>query len=200
MALVNLNAREKGIREAFQGSVRSNSKLQATATSQKLLGFYGIREDSSDQDALLSITSFITDIMFYAPSVAMAQKWEMSYLCHFNEGNPWEGLYHGRANHMLDIAYLWQNYNHILTLSQQAVARRFAEHVVTFTAGQEAGPNFKLGHQVTVYGPSSQGITSRVSHMDDEEATSRRTAFFKLAEEAGGLDVLLEAASHFLMG
>lgn len=200
MALVNLNARERGIRKAFQGSVRSNPKLQATATSQKILDFYGIREDSSDQDALLSITSFITDIMFYAPSVTMAQTWETSYICHFNEGNPWEGLYRGRASHMLDIAYLWQNYNHILTSPQEAVARRFAEHVVGFTAGQEAGPKFKLGHEVTVYGPSSQGISSQASHMDDEEATSRRATFFKLAEEAGGLDVLLEAASHFLIG
>ena len=200
MALVNLNARERGIREAFQGSVRANPTLQATATSQKILNFYGIRDDSSDQDALISIISFITDIMFYAPSVTMAETWETSYLCHFNESNPWEGLYQGRANHMLDIAYLWQNYNHILTKSQKAVARKFAEHVVGFTAGQEPVPNFKLGHQVTVYGPSSQDISSRVSRMDDEEATSRRTAFFKLAEEAGGLDVLLNAASRFLMG
>lgn len=200
MALINLNAREKGIREAFQGSIKSNPNLQTTATSQRILDFYGIREDSSDQDALFSITSFITDVMFYAPSVKMVQAWEASYLCHFNEGNPWEGLYHGRANHMLDIAYLWQNYNHTLTPAQEGVARVFAEHVVGFTAGREAVPKFKLGHQVTVYGPSCQGISSRVSHMDDGEATSRRTTFFKLAEEAGGLDVLLEAASRFLMG
>lgn len=201
MALVNLNAREKGIRAAFQESVRSHPQLQQhTATCEKILEFYHIKDSTSDQDALLRIISFVTDIMFYAPSVALSQTWEKSYLCHFNEGNPWPGLYQDRANHMLDIAYLWQNFNHTLAEPQKAVARVFADHIISFTAGQEVVPSFMPDQRVTVYGPSSQGFSSCFGHMEDEGITARRTALFRLAEEAGGMDVLLNVVSRFLMG
>lgn len=200
MALVNLNAREKGIRTAFQESVRSHPKLQHTAICEGILDFYHIKDSTSDHDAILWIISFVTDIMFYAPSIALAQTWGKSYLCHFNEGNPWPGLYHERANHMLDIAFLWQNFNHTLAEPQKAVARVFADHIIGFTTDQEAVPSFIPGRKVTVYGPSSQGFSSRIGQVDDEDITARRTAIFNLAEAAGGMDVLLDVVSRFLMG
>ncbi|KEF63725.1 uncharacterized protein A1O9_01703 [Exophiala aquamarina CBS 119918] len=200
MALVNLNAREQGIREAFQSFLKSSPKLKDSSTAQRILDFYGIQDNTSDQDALHAITSFVTDTMFYTPSVAMARAWQKSYVCHFNEGNPWKGLYQGRANHMLDIAYLWQNFNHTLTQPQQAVAKVFAEHVIGFAAGGEPVPSFQQAQQVTVYGPSSLDIYSLVCQLGDDNVTSRRKAIFRLADEVGGLDVLLDSALHFLMG
>lgn len=148
----------------------------------------------------MAIILFFTDILFYAPSVAMAKRWERSYVCHFNEENPWEGIYTGQASHMLDIAYLWQNYNHKLTAPQQAVAKTLAENVIAFSAGQEPVPPFNLEQCVGVYGPSSRGATFGACQLDDGKETKRRAGFFTSATQiVGGLDALLDAALAFLM-
>ncbi|EXJ66472.1 uncharacterized protein A1O5_10624 [Cladophialophora psammophila CBS 110553] len=196
-ALVNLNPRERGIRKAFQDSIRSSL---GENRSKALIDFYKITDGTPDSTALRLITDFISDVMFFAPSIAFANAWDMSFVGHFNEGNPWEGLYQDRANHMLDIAYLWQNFNDKFTLQQEAVSTTFARDVVAFTASLDRLPPFKSERKVTVYGPSRAGITSDVKDVDDEATGRKYKKFFKMADEVGGLDAVLDAAGTFLMG
>jgi len=199
--LINLNAREKGIAAAFVASVEKS--LGAEAAS-KLLGFYSISRDTPDAEALISIIQFVTDISIYAPAVKLAESWSgPSYLGHFNERNPFEGLYKGRANHLLDIAYLWGNYNQKYTKQNWTVARALAEDLVAFVNGKDDLPVFKGGEGeagerlVTIYGPSEENISSKTERLGTE-ATGRNHGIFALAEEAGGLDVLLDAMGAFL--
>lgn len=191
-----MNFRKQGIRDAFSNYVHEGLGGDAAL---KLLGFYGIHSATTDSEALGSITQFITDIAFYAPSVKLAEAWPgAAFLGHFNESNPWDGPYKGKTNHLLDIAYLWGNYNQSYTRQNWTVARTLAENVVSFVSEEDSLPEFKSKQPlVTVYGPSEENISSyRVAWND--EGTRRNSAIFQLAEEAGGLDKLLEAAQGFL--
>lgn len=171
----------------------------------KLLWFYDISEDTPDSKALLSIIQFVTDISFYAPAVKLAGSWPgPSYLGHFNERNPFEGLYKGRASHLLDTAYMWGNYNQKYTKQNWIVARAMAENLVSFVNGTDNLPVFNGSSGdvdgkklVTVYGPSEENVSSKVEQLGTE-ATCRNHRIFGLANEIGGLDVLLDAMVAFL--
>jgi len=163
-----------------------------------LLGFYGIQAKTNDSEALEAITQFITDIAFYAPSVRIAESWPgAAFLGHFNERNPWDGPYKGKTNHLLDVAYLWGNYNQSYTRQNWTVARALAENVVSFVSEKDHLPEFKAKRLVTVYGPSEEDISSQTVAWDSKE-TGRNPAIFQLAEELGGLDKLLDVAQGFL--
>ncbi|CAG9975614.1 unnamed protein product [Clonostachys byssicola] len=197
-ALVNLNNRQDGINAAFTKSIRESL---GDAAASKLLDAYRISPETSDIDTLEKIISFVTDASFYAPAVKLGQAWPgLSYLCHFNERNPWDGIYKGRANHLLDVAYMWGNYNQKYTNQNWTVARALAEDMVRFTAGKGSLPSFnKEGNVVTIYGPSDDNISSKHSTLGAED-TGRNHAFFRLADEVGGLDACLDAMVRFLQG
>lgn len=169
--------------------------------------FYNIAADTSDPQALDSIIQFVTDISFYAPAVQMAESWPgLSYVGHFNERNPFEGPYKGRASHMLDVAYIWGNYNRKYTKQNWITARAFAEDFVSFVTGRDQLPVFNRKNEgtetsrpVTVYGPSEQNISSKVVELGSLP-TGRNHGIFTLAAEVGGLDVLLDAMGAFLSG
>ncbi|KAF7555501.1 hypothetical protein G7Z17_g2139 [Cylindrodendrum hubeiense] len=195
-ALVNLNFREQGIKKAFSNYAHESLGEESAS---KLLNFYGINSATADSEALESIIQFITEIAFYAPSIKLAEAWPGPvFLGHFNERNPWDGPYKGKTNHLLDIAYLWGNYNQSYTRQNWTVARALAEAVVSFVSEKGSLPEFKPENSlVTVYGPSEENISSHVVGWDDER-TRRNDAIFQLADELGGLDMLLETAQGFL--
>jgi carboxylesterase type B len=73
---------------------------------------------------------FINEVVSFAPIISFTQGRNGDvYVYYFNEGNPWEGPWKGQASHLLDIAYLFQNYSKHLCQQQQAVATAFAEDV-----------------------------------------------------------------------
>src|SRR5882724_11559116 len=80
-----------------------------------LLASYGITASMAHDDALQAILNFITDIGFLAPTLTYARGWPgKSYVYCFNERNPWEGRFKGHASHILDVAFLFQNFNDAL--------------------------------------------------------------------------------------
>lgn len=165
-----------------------------------LLSSYQISPSTPDAEALLAIVQFITDISFYAPSVTLAEMWPGPVMLgHFNERNPWDGIYKGRANHLLDTAFLWGNYNQRYENANWTVARAMAEDVVSFTSNSDDLPLFENKKQVTVYGPSEEGIARKTSVLGGED-TQRNSVIFDLADKVGGLDTLLEAMVNFLKG
>jgi hypothetical protein len=105
---VNLHARENTIISDI------------TAAAQKALGeagnhvldAYNIVLGTPPSTAVERAVEFVTNVAFCAPAITLAETWPgKSYVCHFNKGKPFSGLYEGRASHLLDTAYLWGNFN-----------------------------------------------------------------------------------------
>ena len=166
------------------------------------MAFYKITRDTPDSEALNSILQFFTDIGFYAPALKLAASWPgPSYVGHFNERNPFDGPYKGRANHLLDTAYMWGNYNPKYSKRNWATGRAMAEDLVSFYNEKDDLPvfNTEIGkHLVKIYGPSEEDITSKVEPLDSE-AAGRNYGIFDLAQEVGGLDELLNTMYAFLV-
>ena len=132
------------------------------------------------------ILEFITDVQFYAPTIVMAQAWpQSSFVYHFNEPNPWDGPLKGKASHILDVAFLFQNYNQELSAEQQKTAKRFAEDMIKFFSGEAPFPpraTRMTGAQV--YGPPGKSDAVFVSSEDPSEY-GRSSRVWKLAARFG---------------
>ena len=80
-----------------------------------------------------------------------------AYVFHFNEPNPWPGRYQGVATHILDAAFLFQNYNEFLDDAQQESTRAFGEDFIDFVVGKEPFPPYVAAEGgAMVYGPGEQ--------------------------------------------
>jgi carboxylesterase type B len=145
---------------------------------------------------------FATEISFYAPALAFAKGWPQTkenkfFLYHFNEGNPWEGRFKGEAGHILDVAFLFQNFNEFLTDEQKAVAHAYAEDFINFVNGEDPWPPVEGGKiGARVYGPSSAGITAKYVASGNPEEVGRQEHVLKLGEMAG-FDAILSVFENF---
>ncbi|KAF2682348.1 carboxylesteras-like protein [Lentithecium fluviatile CBS 122367] len=204
LAYMGLDARSPGIATKFIESTNKTLAAHPGAASA-LLSSYGITPSTGDDEALLKILQFATEISFYAPARAFAKGWPQTkenkiYLYHFNEGIPWEGRFKGQAGHILDVAYLFQNFNEHLTDEQKAVARAYAEDFIEFVNGNDPWPPVeggKLGARV--YGPSSEGFTAKYVADGNPEEVGRDERVLKLGEQVG-FDSVLEVFQNFFQG
>ncbi|KAF1830650.1 alpha/beta-hydrolase [Decorospora gaudefroyi] len=204
LAYMGLDERNPGIAQKFIESV--NKTLSSSPDAAKhLLSSYNITPDTKDDEALVSILRFASEVSFYAPARAFAQGWPNTdenkfFLYHFNEGIPWEGRFQGEAGHILDVSYLFQNYNEHLDHAQLKVARAYAEDFINFVNGEDPWPpvrNGKLGARV--YGPSADGVTSRWVEDGDPAKIGRNEHVLKLGEMAG-FDAVLDVFQNFFQG
>ena len=160
---MGLDTRKPNVAQKFIDSVNNTLSSHPSAAAE-LLSSYNITPSTPDEEALLSILRFSSEISFYAPARAFAQGWPNTkdskfFLYHFNEGIPWPGRFQGEAGHILDVAYLFQNYNEHLTEEGKKLARQYAEDFINFVNGEDPWPPVqggKLGARV--YGPSSEGV------------------------------------------
>ncbi|EOA88727.1 hypothetical protein ACJQWK_06076 [Exserohilum turcicum] len=204
LAYTVLDARNPGIGQKFIDAC--NKSLSAhPELVQELLEVYKITPSSSDDEALLAILRFASEICFYAPARAFAQGWPNTpnaklFLYHFNEGIPWEGRFKGEAGHILDVAYLFQNFNEHLDDAQLKVAKEYAEDFIKFVNGEDPWPPVqqdKLGGKV--YGPSADGVTSRWVPDGAPVKLSRDDRLLKLGEKIG-FDAILGTFEKFFQG
>ncbi|KAK5681028.1 hypothetical protein LTS10_006788 [Elasticomyces elasticus] len=192
---LRLGHRKKGIAKAFYDAMH---KSLAAQHADQLLSGYSISADTDDDMAFERVLQTFNDIGFYAPTIAYAEGLGMkTYMYRFNENNPWSGPWQGRATHILDIAFLFQNYNDHLDETQLRTADAFAYAVFEFVHGKEPweawdGGEGKVAH---VLGPDG---TSRTTE-DVPAKTGRRPTLLDLAKELeGGLDHLAEVLNGFL--
>ncbi|KAL5317254.1 hypothetical protein ACEPPN_014349 [Leptodophora sp. 'Broadleaf-Isolate-01'] len=170
------------------------------AAAEKLRQAYQITPDLPDDVALRNVLQFSTDIGFYATALAFAQGWPgKAHVYHFNEPNPWEGQWKGEANHVLDVAFLFQNYNEHLEPEQIAVAVKFAEDVIKFVNGACDWKTFGEGEGARTYGPSKDGICGDYVEGIAKDGSGRKNTIFELAKEIG-LEPLSVAWGNFLTG
>ncbi|KAF2009810.1 carboxylesteras-like protein [Aaosphaeria arxii CBS 175.79] len=187
MGLDNLNP---GIASKFIRSVRESLREHPEA-AEELFKAYDLSPSTDDDEAMLTILRFASEIAFYAAAISLAKGWPQTeankvFLYHFNEGIPWEGRFQGEAGHILDVAYLFQNYNDHLTDAQKAVARTYGEDFIKFVNGEDPWPpvqNDQIGARV--YGPSDVGRTAEYVGSADLEKTRRHDRILKLGELAG---------------
>ncbi|KAH9878854.1 hypothetical protein J1614_002288 [Plenodomus biglobosus] len=204
VAYMALEARKANIAQAFTESV-NKSLASHPGVAKELLSVYEISPDTKDDEAMLSILRFASEIAFYAPARAFAQGWPNTpdskfFLYHFNEGIPWEGRFQGESGHILDVAYLFQNYNEHLGDEQLKVARAFGEDFIKFVNGEDPWPAVQDGKfSARVYGPSSEGNTCRWSAEGLPAHVGRDERVLKLGEMAG-FDDVLTAFQNFLQG
>lgn len=204
MYYMGLNGKTPNIASKFIESVHKTLKAHPEAAAN-LLSSYNITPTTGDDDALLSILRFGTSISFYAPSRAFAQGWPHSkdsklFLYHFNEGIPWEGKFKGHAGHILDVAYLFQNYNEHLDEEQRKVARAYGEDFIEFINGNDPWPPVESGSfGARVYGPSSKGITTKHVASGEPSEIGRDDRVLKLGEQIG-FDLVMDVFQNFAFG
>jgi carboxylesterase type B len=128
--------------------------------AQQTLDKYNITKDMTDDEAFPAILNYMNDIAFFAPVLTFAKGWKNNvYVYHFNEGNPWDGPWKDRASHILDLAYLFQNFREFMGPSQQQLAVTFAEDFFKFCHGVKPWPavaqnDVEAGFTARVYGPA----------------------------------------------
>ncbi|KAF2847588.1 carboxylesteras-like protein [Plenodomus tracheiphilus IPT5] len=204
LAYMALDARKSNIAQAFIDSANKTLASHPEAAKQ-LISAFEITPETKDDDAVLSILRFASEIAFYAPARATAQGWPNTpenkfFLYHFNEGIPWEGRFQGEPGHILDVAYLFQNYNEHLGDEQLKVARAYGEDFIKFVNGEDPWPAVQDGKfSARVYGPSSEGNTCRWSGEGLPGHVGRDERVLKLGESVG-YDNVLAVFQNFLQG
>lgn len=141
--------------------------------------------DSQQGGGTVSFLHFAHDVVQLAATRLIASRWPgPAYVFHFNEPNPWEGRFKGVASHLLDTAFLFQNYEEYLDEEQAASGRTFGRHLIEFVSGEEPYATFSSGMgKAQIYGPGEP--RSRQVHAKDLLAAGRRDRIFKLAEDVG---------------
>jgi carboxylesterase type B len=201
---MGLDARNPGIAQKFIDSVKTTLSAHPDA-AEHLLSSYNIKPDTADDDAMVSILRFASEISFYAPARAFAQGWPNTtgskfFLYHFNEGIPWDGRFKGEAGHILDVAYLFQNFNEHMSAEQRKVAQQYAEDFIAFVNGEDPWPAVQAGKLgARVYGPSSEGKTAEYVEDGDPAKIGRNERVLKLGEMVG-FDNVLDVFQSFLQG
>jgi hypothetical protein len=204
LAYMGLDALNPGIASKFITSARRTLSSHPGA-ADALLSAYNITTSTPDDEALLTILRFASEISFYAPARAFAQGWPCTeknkfFLYHFNEGIPWPGRFQGEAGHILDVAFLFQNFNGHLSEGASKVARAYGEDFVEFVNGGEPWPPVQKGKLgARVYGPSGEGVVSRFVEDGDPRSVGREERALALGERYG-FDIVLDVFQNFFQG
>ena len=173
--------------------------------ADSLLDIYDIKADDSDNDTLLKICQFESDIGFFAASWSQAvgsARRQKTYLQLFDLGNPFEGpLPKDRfATHTWDIVALLGAYEERMSPEYKDVIRQWRDRIIDYVvSGKEPwAPWTNDGRAALVvgnHGISEQGETEYLG-------TRRRKllAFAQKEGGEGGCDLLWEGVCRrFLM-
>ncbi|UPL03134.1 hypothetical protein LCI18_014068 [Fusarium solani-melongenae] len=196
--MLALGPRVAGIGAAFSESL-DNSLADIPDAKEKILTRYGIKEQDDDAEVIQRILNFAHDAIFYVPAVALAKAWSgPAYVYHFNEPNPWDGPWKGRASHLTDIGFIFHNFDGYMTDAQRAVGARYASDLIEFANGNAPWPALGERNTARIYGPSVRGIIATTTELDSN-ATQRRTWAQEMLEDIGA-DRVNNAVHHFLAG
>ena len=190
------------IASSFRESLRRS--LGSADKAGRVLSAYSITEDISDDQAMKAILRFASDICFFAPVLNYGHCWSgHAFMYQFNEPNTWDGPWKGYANHILDIAYLFQNYNEHLPEPQRGVAIQFAKDVVAFANGIAPWAVFKWetgALNSRVYGGSDASTSGNVVTVPRPEPRTERANTILTLMASIPADDLAKAWGAFMAG
>ncbi|KAL1887618.1 hypothetical protein Sste5346_010119 [Sporothrix stenoceras] len=201
MAYSGLMQRKKGIAAAFRASLAKTLDGYSAAVTA-IVDHYKLGEsstaDEDDEEAVQNILVYINDVAFSLPAVELAANFpQKSYFLAFNEKNPWEGLFKGEASHILDVAFLFQNFNDQLSPEQRKAAEQFGKDVISFVSGDEIWPAFnKTQHTMAVY----EDGKSKIIEPPSEEEAGRNPFVFTVTTgtDAPSKDLLYKTFVDFM--
>ncbi|KAF2660705.1 para-nitrobenzyl esterase [Lophiostoma macrostomum CBS 122681] len=197
-AYMGIAERKVGIAAQFCTSLAANISKFST---EAVLKAYNLTPSTDDDIAMRTILEYATDIAYAGPALAFARSWHgKAYYYHFNEPNPWDGLFKGCSTHVLDAAFLFQNYNEKLSPEAREVAVSLAKAFLNFANGTEPWQAFHRDQgNAQTFGPSGTSTSAMVGNNGWGEG--RRDHLFKLKEEGKvDLDELSVAWDKFLAG
>lgn len=181
-----LAARKSGFGAVFRAVATKVLGGNSDALSS-ILEHYSLTEaaeESLTEDQVFrNVLQYISDVAFFVPAVELATGFKnTSYLYAFNEPNPWDGTFKGEASHILDVAFIFQNYNEHLDETQRANAVTFGQDVIKFTNGEAPWKSFSPGqHGSAVY----EGGVRTYAEPSENAATKRDGFIFELAKSSG---------------
>lgn len=200
---------KKDSRKRFSASLKT-SLASTPGAAESILDTYGFNSPAlaspaeDDDAAFKEYLHFVNDVGYYAATVSFARGWPESklYTFAFNEPNPWDGLYKGEATHVLDVVFLFQNYNDKLSVAQKKAAEGWGLDFARFIAGQAPWPAYSRDKKnMKVFGPSVEGTeaVSKVISDNESEESGRRISILEIGK-ATGFDALAGAIVRFQMG
>ena len=144
-------------------------------------------DSTPDDAAYLATLRFLNDIAFHQPTYAYANYFKgvekHVYVYHFASGNPWPGRWQGEASHIVDVAFLFQNYLSALSAPQRQIAEDMGDRFLAFVAGEQPfEPWTGTDGPRLLFGPDSVQTVKGPLPLPDEE---RRTRFYQLGAEVG---------------
>ncbi|KAM0552404.1 hypothetical protein ACHAPJ_007964 [Fusarium lateritium] len=203
MAYSGLLARKVGIAAAFRARAAKTLNDHPN-TLESLLKHYSLDEalasTLNEDEAFLNVLKLINDVAFFMPAFEMASNFPKdAFLFSFNEPKPWDGLFKGHASHILDVAFLFQNFNQFLDETQRASAITFATDIVTFANGE--APWQPLNSSVSGSAFYSDGKREFLESPSAQQV-GRNAFILEIGrDEAGpGMDVLKQLVTDFLAG
>ena len=167
---------------------------------------YGFPSAKTDDEAFNSVINYINNVGYFLSTLAFAEgfsrpdtKGKGSSIFFFNHGNPWSGPFQGKASHVLDVAFLFQNYNDKLDEKPRKGAEDFAVDMMRFVSGEEVWGSCydkEQARTAMVYG--DEGVKMTDARMGRE--AGRNPELYMLSQEVeGGVDRLMEVFETFMM-
>ncbi|KAF3387325.1 hypothetical protein F1880_001410 [Penicillium rolfsii] len=118
---MRLNRDKTGILSAFRESITRS--LGSADKAEQVLAAYARSQKFPDDEELIAILDFANVIYFILPVLHYGHCYQSFHKYNrWIEPNPWDGPWKGSANHILDVAFLFQNYNESLSQLQREVA------------------------------------------------------------------------------
>ena len=200
---------KSGIKEKFPASIKSSFSSDPALAEQLLEAYHFTDSSVSEDAAFINFLEFSNDVSFFGATTAYARGWPHSstddpkvYTFFFNEPNPWDGLYKGRATHVLDVVFLFQNHNHNLSPAQLAAAEQMGLDWMRFVAGQVPWEAYTAEKRAAkVFGPSGGDNGKATSKVVDGEGleNGRGKAILEIGDKVGW-DRLNEIVGRFRLG
>ncbi|KAK4199004.1 putative carboxylesterase [Triangularia verruculosa] len=179
------------------------------ALAPTIVSGYGLDTAATvnSQESLKACLDLATGICFGLGARTFVRSWSQAgleaFLYHFNVPNPWDGPWKGYAAHILDIAFVLQNYQEKLPAGQQKAAKKQTEDAISFIYGEVPWPAYKIGAQegAMVYFAREQSSEDESRYVPGEitEETGRRDILQKIMTQEV-FDKVMDAWDLFMKG
>ncbi|KAF2462453.1 para-nitrobenzyl esterase [Lineolata rhizophorae] len=176
---------------------------------ERIISAYNINTDATDNSPanIKPVLYFANDMAFFLTAHAFATAYAANpnataYYYHFNTPNPWDGAWKGESTHVLDCAYLFQNYNDKLSPADAALAKRFATDFISFAAGKKVWEPYSTAKRGSmVYKPAGETGEGCAKYVEGEteDKIDRKHVVLEIGQEIG-FDKFADAWEAFLRG
>lgn len=191
--------------EHFPPAVREILPAEIASAVLNMYNFPSGKSSASEEDharAFDAVIAYINDVGYYLSTISFAEGFSRpndssngSSIFFFNHGNPWDGPFKGKASHVLDVVFMFQNYNHLMSEQQRRSAERFGIDIIKFVRGEwEVSNNSADALKAMVYG--DDGV--KIADAKNGDEVGRNSKILEIAN-AVGRDKLMDVFERFAM-